>query len=118
MLIRRDADTHGKPRSGELKLTSILASKYPKLVAAAFAAQEGQWVGPLETADGHFAVFKVLKREKPQIESFDRAQERVTGLLRQQRKNDLIGQFISSLREKYADRVVLYPDRLLTDEES
>ena len=118
LLIRRDADTHGKPRSGELKLTSILASKYPKLVAAAFAAQEGQWVGPLETADGHFAVFKVLKREKPQIEPFDRAQERVTGLLRQQRKNELIGRFISSLREKYADRVVLYPDRLLTDEES
>ena len=118
LLIRRDVDTHGKPRSGELKLTSILAPKYPKLVAAAFAAQEGQWVGPLATADGHFAVFEVLERQKPQIEPFDRAQERVTGLLRQQRKNDLIGQFISRLREKYADRVVLYPDRLLTDEES
>jgi parvulin-like peptidyl-prolyl isomerase len=118
LLIRRDTDTHGKPRSGELKLTSILASKYPKLVAAAFAAQEDEWVGPLATADGHFAVFEVIERQKPQIEPFDRAQERVTGLLRQQRKNDLIGNYISSLREKYADRVVLYPDRLLSDEES
>ncbi|MBT6349148.1 MAG: peptidyl-prolyl cis-trans isomerase [Proteobacteria bacterium] len=101
-----------------MKLTSILASKYPKLVAAAFAAQEDEWVGPLATADGHFAVFEVIERQKPQIEPFDRAQERVTGLLRQQRKNDLIGNYISRLREKYADRVVIYPDRLLTDEES
>ena len=118
LLIRRDADTHGKPRSGELKLTAILASKYPKLVEAAFAAQEGEWVGPLKTADGHFAVFEVLEIQKSQIEPFDRAQKRVAGLLRQQRKNDIIGNYISSLREKYADRVVLYPDRLLSDEES
>ena len=112
LLIRRDAETHGKPRTGEMTLHEIVKSRYPVLVKAAFAASEGEWVGPVETADGHFAVFEVLKVRGAEVEPFAKARPRVEGLLRQQRENELIGRFISRLREKYADRVILYPDRL------
>ena len=88
------------------------------LVEAAFAAEQGEWVGPLETADGHFAVFQVVESKEAEVETFDRAKDRVMGLLRQQQEDELIGTFISRLRKKYADRVVLYPDRILPDEES
>lgn len=118
LLIRRDAETHGKPRTGEMTLHQILKSRYPVLVEAAFAAEEGDWVGPVETDDGHFAVFEVLAVRDAEVEPFDKVRSRVEALLRQQRENELIGRFISRLRGKYADRVVLYPDRLALDEES
>jgi hypothetical protein len=118
LLIRRDAETLGKPRTGEMTLHLILKSRYPALVEAAFAAGEGEWVGPLQTADGHYAVFQVLETRDREIEPFDKARPRVEALLRQQRENELIGRFISRLRGKYADRVVLYPDRLALDKES
>jgi len=118
LLIRRDADSHGKPRSGWLQLNSILEPRYPVLVEAAFAAEQGEWVGPLETADGHFAVFQVVESKEAEVETFDRAKDRVMGLLRQQQEDELIGTFISRLRKKYADRVVVYPAPILPDEES
>ncbi len=118
LLIRRDAETRGKPRTGEMTLHSILKARYPALVEAAFAAGEGEWVGPLPTADGHYAVFQVLETRGREIEPFDKARSRVEALLRQERENELIGRFISRLRDKYADRVALYPDRLALDKES
>ena len=118
LLIRRDVETHGRPRSGRLQLNPILAPRYPVLVEAAFAAEDGDWVGPLETADGHFAVFQVVESKKAEVETFDRAKDRVKGLLRQQQEDQLVGDLISRLRRKYADRVVHYPDRILLDEES
>lgn len=118
LLIRRDAETHGKPRTGEMALTPVFRSRYPVLFDAAFAAADGEWVGPIETKDGHFAVFQVLGRREEQIEPFDGARPRVEALLRQQNESELVGRFISRLREKYADRVVQFPDRLVADEES
>jgi peptidyl-prolyl cis-trans isomerase C len=115
ILIRRDVETHGRPRTGEMTLYPILKSRYPVLVEAAFAAGEGEWVGPLQTTDGHYVVFQVLEARGTEIESFDKARPRVEALLRQQREKELIGRFINQLRDKYADRVILYPDRLALD---
>lgn len=118
LLIRRDAETRGKPRTGELVLTPVFRMRYPVLFDAAFSAEKGEWVGPVETDDGHFAVFQVIERSEEQVEPFDSARPRVEALLQQQREMELVGQFISNLRKKYADRVVQFPDRLIADEES
>ncbi len=118
LLIRRDAETYGKPRTGELTLTPILASRYPRLLQAAFDAPDGVWVGPVEMEDGHFTVFQVINRRAQQMEAFDSAKPRVEALMRQQRESELAGRFIRQIRTKYADQVVLFKDRLLADKES
>lgn len=118
LLVRRDAETHGKPRTGELTLTSVLKPRYPVLLEAAFAARPGEWVGPLESKDGTHVVFEVIERREEQVEPFETARPRVESLLRRQRENEMAAGFIAHLREKYAERVVQYPDRLVADEES
>ncbi|NKB69128.1 MAG: hypothetical protein GKR89_18825 [Candidatus Latescibacteria bacterium] len=116
LLVRRDAETYGKPRSGELTLNSVLKARYPKLVEAAFALGEGEWAGPIEVEPGHYAVFQVLQHMEAHHESFAEARGRVEALLKKQRENEQVAQFITGLREKYADRVVVYPDRLMQSE--
>ena len=101
---------HGVREHGwETRLLRLYEPRYPELVRAAFAAEVGELVGPLESMDG-YAVFRVLRREDSQIHSFAEARRRATTSLRRQRENERIGAFIRQLQDKYKDQVAVFVD--------
>lgn len=101
---------HGVREHGsETRLLRLYEPRYPELVRAAFAAEVGVLVGPLESMDG-YAVFRVLRREGGQIQPFAEARPRVAASLRRQRENERIGAFIGQLRDQYKDQVAVFVD--------
>ncbi|MCY4604370.1 MAG: peptidyl-prolyl cis-trans isomerase [Gemmatimonadetes bacterium] len=101
---------HGVREHGwEMRLLRLYEPRYPELVKAAFAAEVGALVGPLESMDG-YAVFRVLRREGGQIQPFAEARRRAAASLRRQRENERIGAFIRQLQDKYKDQVAVLVD--------
>ena len=101
---------HGVREHGwEMRLVRLYEPRYPELVKAAFAAEVGALVGPLESMDG-YAVFRVLRREGGQIQPFAEARRRAAASLRRQRENERIGAFIRQLQNKYKDQVAVLVD--------
>ena len=112
LLNRPGVGSHAGPGSkGKMILRPLFRSRYPQLVAAAFAAEEGELVGPVETHDG-FAVFRVLGRKGGQILPFERVRKRAEALLRQRREQEGIVELIGALRAKGETQVVFFTDRL------
>ena len=75
LLSRPGVGSHAGPgRKGKMTLRRLFRPRYPQLVDAAFAAEEGELVGPVETHDG-FAVFRVLGRKGGQILPFERVRK-------------------------------------------
>lgn len=77
------------------------------LADSAFAAQEGDIVGPLETRDG-YVVFKVVKRVERSYLPFEAAKERAVSSVRDQKQALLFGEFMTGLREKYRSQTIVY----------
>ena len=101
---------HGVREHGwEMRLLRLYEPRYPELVKAAFAAEVGALVGPLESMGG-YAVFRVLRREGGQIQPFAEAHRRAAASLRRQRENERIGAFIRQLQDKYKDQVTVFVD--------
>ena len=101
---------HGVREHGwEMRLLRLYESRYPELVKAAFAAEVGALVGPLESLDG-YAVFRVRRREGGQIQPFAEVRRRAAASLRRQRENQRIGAFIRQLQDKYKDQVAVFVD--------
>ncbi len=101
---------HGVREHGwELRLVRLYEPRYPALVKAAFAAEIGALVGPLESMDG-YAVFRVLRREGGQLQPFAEVRRRVAASVRRQRENERIGAFIRQLQDQYQDQVVVLVD--------
>ena len=114
LLDRPGVETHGNPhKGGELRLWQIFRGRFPELLDAAYAAQEGDLVGPIEvkTLDG-YVVFRVLKQEGGDIQPFDQVRRRAGVLLRKGREEERIKAFIQHLQEKYRDQVAVFPERL------
>ena len=101
---------HGVGEHGwEMRLLRLYKPRYPELVEAAFAAEPGELVGPLESSSG-FAVFRVLRREGGEIQPFAEARQRVVASLRGRRENEQIGAYIRNLQQKHSDRVAVFLD--------
>ena len=101
---------HGVRAHGwETRLLRLYEPRYPALVRAAFAAEVGALVGPLESMDG-YAVLRVLRREGGQIQPFAEVRGRAVASLRRQRENERIGAFIRQLQDKYKDQVAVFVD--------
>ena len=101
---------HGVREHGwEMRLVRLYEPRYPELVKAAFAAEVGALVGPLESMNG-YAVFRVLRREGGQIQPLAEARRRAAASLRRQRENERIGAFIRQLQDKYKDQVAVLVD--------
>ena len=101
---------HGLRDHGyEMRLVRLYEPRYPELIAAAFAAAEGDLVGPIESLSG-YAVFRVLRRAGGEIEPLEKARSRVEASLRARRENEAIGTFIRKLQDKYADQVTVLVD--------
>ena len=112
LLNRPGVDSHAGPgRKGKMTLRRLFRSRYPQLVDSAFAAGEGELVGPVETHDG-FAIFRVLERKGRQILPFEQVQKRAAALLRQRREQEGIVELIETLRAKSETQVVFFADRL------
>ncbi len=114
ILQRAGVASHGiHKRGGEMILQPHLTGGFPELVEAAFAAQEGELVGPvyLEKPNS-YAIFRVLQRQQSRIKSFAEARKPVEYAVRLQQRDTLISGFFRALRNQYADRIVIFADRL------
>ena len=114
LLRRPGVHSHGSlRRGGELVLRYLLRPAYPALVDAAFAAQEGDLVGPVALEEiGAFAIFRVLEHKDSRIRTFEEAQKQVRARVRAEQERELSSDFLKRLQEKYRDRIELFVERL------
>ena len=114
LLHRPDVHSHGSlRRGGELVLRHLLRPAYPALVDAAFAAQEGDLVGPVALEEmGAFAIFRVLEHKDSRIRTFEEAQRQVRARVRVEQERELSTNFLKRLQEKYRDQIELFVERL------
>ena len=105
--LRADARKY----NGRYHFHMLGKARYPVLVPAVFQSQQGQLEGPLQV-EGGYSVFRVLEREESSIEPFETAQRRARALVRLERETQALNAFLVQLREKYADQIKIYPDRL------
>ena len=75
------------------------------------AAQVGALNGPIELEEG-FSVFRVEQRTPPRPVPFAQAASRAEWWVRKEQEKALFDQLFTRLREKYADRVAVYEERL------
>lgn len=114
LLHRPGVHSHGSlRRGGELVLRHLLRPAYPALVDAAFAAQEGDLVGPVALEEmGAFAIFRVLEHKDSRIRTFEEAQKQVQARVRAEQERELSSDFLKRLQEKYRDQIELFVERL------
>ena len=111
LLARPGVETHGDPHDGALHLRKVVRARYPQLVDAAFAAEVGEWGGPVEVLD-RFAVFRVHHKEGGDIQPFAQAQARARAILAARRRDELMDALIQRLRAERASQVALFAERL------
>ncbi|MXW81723.1 MAG: peptidyl-prolyl cis-trans isomerase [Gemmatimonadetes bacterium] len=111
LLARPGVETHGDPHDGALRLRKVVRARYPQLVDAAFAAEIGEWDGPVEVLD-QFAVFRVRQKEGGDIQSLAQARARARGILEARRQNELMDALIQRLRAERASQVALFAESL------
>ena len=111
MLAQPSVETHGDPHDGALHLRKVVRARYPQLVDAAFAAEVGEWGGPVEVLD-RFAVFRVRHKEGGSIQPFAQARARVRAILETRRRDELMDALIQHLRVERESQVALFAERL------
>ena len=112
LLARPGVETHGDPRDdGALRLRKVVRARYPQLVDAAFAAEIGEWDGPVEVLD-QFAVFRVRQKEGGDIQPLAQARARARAILEARRQNELMDALIQRLRAERESQVALFAERL------
>ncbi|MCE2450009.1 MAG: peptidyl-prolyl cis-trans isomerase [Candidatus Latescibacteria bacterium] len=111
LLARPDVETHGDPHDGALHLRKVVRSRYPQLVDAAFAAEVGEWGGPVEVLD-QFGVFRVLHKEGGDIQPFAQARAQARAILAARLQNELMDALIQRLRAERESQVALFAERL------
>ena len=77
----------------------------------AFAAQEGQLLGPIQTGHGH-SVFRVLNKSGGRLLPFPEAAQAATAHVRYRLETRVFNELLAALREKYADRVQIFEEVL------
>ncbi|MCY4602588.1 MAG: peptidyl-prolyl cis-trans isomerase [Gemmatimonadetes bacterium] len=112
LLARPAVETHGDPHDdGALHLRKVVRARYPQLVDAAFAAEIGEWDGPVEVLD-QFAVFRVRQKEGGDIQPFAQARTRARAILEARRQNELMDALIQRLRTERESQIALFAERL------
>lgn len=111
VLARPGVETHGDPHDGVLRLRKVVRARYPQLVDAAFAAEIGEWGGPVEVLD-HFAVFRVQQKEGGEIQPLAQARARAQAILTARNQDALMDALIQRLRAERTSQVALFAERL------
>ncbi len=114
ILQRPGAASFGKHRlGGRITLHPHQVRSFPVLVEAAFAAREGELIGPVRLEEQNaYAILRVLERKEYRIRPFEEARKAVEQHVRVTRKDKLVSAFIQSLRDKYEGQVAIFDDRL------
>jgi len=92
-------------------LRSFAQATYPDLWDALQAATPGQLSGPTYIPDG-YVLFKVVQRQPPRPEPFEQAGKRARALLLKRLEEERFDTWIDTLRQKYRERIKIFPDRL------
>lgn len=77
----------------------------------AFAALEGELVGPLETAHGH-SVFRVLKKSGGRLLPFPEVARKAATHVRYREEARVFNVLLADVREKHADQVQIFEKEL------
>ena len=77
----------------------------------AFAAQEGELVGPLETAHGH-SVFRVLRKGGGRLLPFPEVARKAATHVRYREEARVFNVLLADVREKHADQVQIFEEEL------
>ena len=104
---------------GLLHLHPTDKMRYGALYTAADSASVGQLYGPLKIVKAdvgktQYAIFKVLEKLPPRPQTFEQAARRVHYWLSQQEEKRLFSALFQDLRDKHADKIILFEDRLQT----
>jgi peptidyl-prolyl cis-trans isomerase C len=102
-----------RPRrpDGLVCMTIQTKTLYPHLWEALDTAPIGALGGPVPTHEG-YALFRVVRRQDPQPEPYEQARKRARSALQQRAEQVRFNAWMAQLREKYQDRIAIYPDRL------
>ena len=93
--------------------------RYGALYTAADSASVGPLYGPVKIVKAdvgktQYSIFKVLEKLPPRPQTFEQAARRVHYWLSQQEEKSLFSALFQDLRDKHADKIVLFEDRLHT----
>ena len=100
-------------RGGKMVLQPHHTGVFPELAEAALNAREGDLIGPiyLEGPDA-YGLLRVLERKESRVLPFEEAEKQVENIMRTRRREERIVSLFQAVKRKYADRIVLYEDRL------
>ena len=97
--------------SGMVHLHGRDRYRWPLLYTVAKEAELEEIVGPVQTKKG-FSIFKVFAREGGELAPFAEVEDQARSFARLQQRQLLFEEFVDSLRQKYDDRITLFPDEL------
>ena len=82
-----------------------------EMARQAFAAPEGRILGPVPTEHGH-TVFRVLEKKGGRVLPFQEAVQAARTHVRFREETRVFNELLAALREKYADRVQIFEEKL------
>ena len=86
---------------------------FPELAEAALNAREGDLIGPIYLGGPDaYGLLRVLERKESRVLPFEEAEKQVENIMRTRRREERIVSLFQAVKRKYADRIVLYEDRL------
>jgi foldase protein PrsA len=101
-------DEASKSQGG--KLPDVAKGQQEKsLDKAVFSAKKGEVEGPVKTQFGYY-VFEVTKVKKASQQSLEEAKETIRNLLRSQRQQKALDNFVEDFRKEYKDKTVCADD--------
>ncbi|MCK5328422.1 MAG: peptidyl-prolyl cis-trans isomerase [Candidatus Latescibacteria bacterium] len=83
------------------------------LVEKAFEVEIGALTGPVKSTKDGYSVFKVLRKEAATYEPFEEAKQRAMSAVRHQKGEGLFREFMRTLKEQYADQIVVDEEQLV-----
>jgi foldase protein PrsA len=101
-------DEASKAQAGRLQAVSE-GQQEKALDEAVFAAEKGRLEGPVKTQFGWY-VFEVEKVEQASQQTLDQSKETIKNLLRSQRQQKALDDFIKDFRENYKDETACADD--------
>ncbi len=92
------SDHASKEQGG--RLGKIARGQMPEPIEEVVFSQEPGVIGEIIEMAGGMHMFRVDERTPEHVLSFDEAQERIEGILNRERRNQIMQQFVTDLREK------------------
>ena len=102
-----------KEEAGLMHMGDYERLAMPDLYKAVTQAEKDQVVGPIKVRDG-YSLFKVMDRQAGQLKPFDEVERKARALVRAEKKEVQFEDWIDQLMEKYAERIVVSEEALVS----